>query len=283
VRHPPRRTPLLEAVRQFVAAKGDQGDKVELVWRRVGPWLTGEPNAPASAVRIDAATGQLTVREHVIDLPEPGADLISVANLSARALRSFTLTDHECPGLETEGLDLIRRKITGLTAPEARFENARIEDVAFTGCDLTRSVFIDTELTRVRFTDCTLSLASFELVHAAHVIFENCRIGGTQFDVLITNGPLAFVLSDLREAAFTACKLGHAVIHECDLQLTEFDAQGDYDALDLRGNDVAALLGITNLHRATVSLTQARAMAATLISHVGLHNHDDPAEDTASK
>lgn len=267
----------LEPVRRFIAEEGDESERVELVWRRVGGWLAGEPDPPAAAPRIDAAAGQLTVRDRVIDLPAPGVNLMTVTDLAAGTLRDFTLTSHQYPGTDTARLDLARGRIEGLAAPRARFEDARLESMEFAGCDLTRVVFTDARLAQVRFINCALSGASFELVHAAHVTFENCRINDAQFDVLISDGPVAFLGSNLRETAFTACKLGRAVFNDCDLQLTEFDAESDYDGLDLRGNDVSALLGIANLHRATVTLTQARAMAETLISHVGLHIHDDPA------
>jgi uncharacterized protein YjbI with pentapeptide repeats len=273
----------LEPVRRFIAEEGDESERVELVWRRVGTWQAGEPDPPTCAPHINTATGQLTVREHIIDLPEQGTDLTAVADFPDGMLRGFALIGHQYSGLVAAGLQLARGKIEGLTAPGTRFEDARFEDVEFTGCDLTRAVFTDMQLTRVRFIDCTLTEASFELVHAADVTFEDCRIGSAQFDVLITDGPLAFLGSGLRETAFTACKLGRAVMHECDLQLTEFDAQGEYEGLDLRGNDVAALLGITNLHRATVSLTQARAMAEALISHAGLRIHADAAKDTVNR
>lgn len=71
----------------------------------------------------------------------------------------------------------------------------------------------------------------------------------------------------LRETTFVAADLSAALIDDCDLRLTEFDG-GKYIGLDLRGNDLSQLRGLSSLKKTVIDQAQTLQLAEALAAEL---------------
>ncbi|SDI11059.1 Uncharacterized protein YjbI, contains pentapeptide repeats [Sinosporangium album] len=210
-----------------------------------------------------------TVRRTHVTLPGlDDADLNEIGSLGESDLREFAYSGGRLRELSLSKVQLVEGRVTGLAAQRIHLDGLRLNSVVFSGCDLSGLCWTDSRLTRVVFTDCKLLGAAWEVVTLEDVIFERCKLDLAVFTRLRVAGPVVFSSCSLREATFTAADLsGGVTVDDCDLTLTEFDG-GKYRDLDLRGNDLSALRGVSSLRHVVIDRSQTPQLAEALAAEL---------------
>jgi uncharacterized protein YjbI with pentapeptide repeats len=126
----------------------------------------------------------------------------------------------------------------------------------------------------VRFTNCKLLGAQFADLTLEHVVFANCKLDYATVERLKAAGPVIFSTCSLVEAQFEACDLSGIALDGCSMHLTEF-VRGTYRGCDLRGNDLASVRGVANLHGAVIDRAQALQLAEALAADLGVTFGDE--------
>ncbi|MFE7115133.1 pentapeptide repeat-containing protein [Streptomyces sp. NPDC057654] len=213
-----------------------------------------------------------TIRRTSVTLPsldEPGLYLSQVTSLdSGRGrLAEFHYAGADLRDLDLAGAHLLDGRVTGLKAQRTRLDELRVDSVEFTGCDLASLLWANSKVSRAVFRDCKLMGAALEDLTLDNVLFENCKLDYSSLTRIRAVGPVIFSQCTLREATFAAADLSAALLDGCDLRQAEFDG-GNYRGLDLRGNDLSQLRGVTSLKQVTIDRVQtlqlAEALAAAL-------------------
>ncbi|OPG10588.1 pentapeptide repeat-containing protein [Microbispora sp. GKU 823] len=209
-----------------------------------------------------------TVRETTVTLPGlDEEDLDEVASLDGDRLMEFIYNGAQLRELSLSGTTLMSGRISGLATERAYLDKVTWNSVELTGCDLSNLRMSDSKLSRVVFRDCKLLGALLEEVTLDSVLFERCRLDYATLSRVRAAGPVIFASCSLREATFSRADMTGAAVDGCDLHLTEFDG-GVYRDLDLRGNDLAGVRGVTSLRKAKIDRSQlqdfAQAVAADL-------------------
>lgn len=215
-----------------------------------------------------------TIRRTSVTLPalnESGLYLSNVTSLEGGRGRmtEFHYTDAELRDLDLADTHLMDGRITGLKAQRTRLDKLRVDSVEFSGCDLASLQWTDSRVSRVIFRDCKLMGAMLEDVTLDNVLFENCKLDYGTFTRIRTAGPVIFSKCSLRETTFTAADLGAALINDCDLRLTEFDG-GKYRGLDLRGNDLSQLRGLSSLKEIVIDQAQTLQLTEALTAELNV-------------
>lgn len=210
----------------------------------------------------------LRIRRTSVTLPalnEPGLYLSNVTSLEGSRGRTaeFSYADAELRDLDLAEAHLMHGRITGLKTQRTRFDKLRVDSVEFSGCDLASLQWVDSKVSRAVFRDCKLMGAALEDVTLDNVLFENCKLDYSTFTRTRAAGSVIFSKCSLREATFVAADLGSALIDDCDLRQAEFDG-GKYSGLDLRGNDLSHLRGLSSLKKIVIDQAQMLQLAEAL-------------------
>lgn len=162
---------------------------------------------------------------------------MSEAPTREQILDRDSFEDLAITGLDLRDADLGRKEFTGCRfvdckLQETRWRGARLDDVLFAGCDLTRMQprgmlahdvsFKESKLMgvewaelgqfpRLSFHECVLEFASFVELGLRKVEFLGCKLGEANF-----------LGADLREANFARSELRGAVIRGCKLAKADF-------------------------------------------------------------
>ncbi|MEV7804959.1 pentapeptide repeat-containing protein [Microbispora sp. NPDC088329] len=209
-----------------------------------------------------------TLRQTSVLLPGlDEEDLTEVASLDGDKLTEFSYTGARLRELSLSGVTLMSGRISELVTQRTNLNKLAVSSVELTGCDLSHLHWSDSKLSRVVFRDCRLLGALLEEVTFDNVIFERCRLDYSVFVNVRAAGPVIFNSCSLREMSFTRADMTGSAAVDCDLLRTEFNG-GTYRGLDLRGNDLAGLRGLSSLRKVTIDRSQlpdlARAAAADL-------------------
>jgi uncharacterized protein YjbI with pentapeptide repeats len=224
-----------------------------------------------------------TIRRTSVTLPalgDPEVPLARVTSLEAGALGAlddFAYSDAELRDLDLADTRLVTGRISGISTQRTRLERLRVDSVEFADCDLASLEWTDSKLSRTVFRDCRLMGAVLEDVTLDNVLFENCRLDYGTLTRVRSTGPVIFSMCSLRETALTACELGSALVTECDIRLTEF-AGGRHRGLDLRGNDLSQVRGLTSLKGIVIDRAQAVQLGEALTAELGIAFGDDPTD-----
>ncbi|MER7845010.1 pentapeptide repeat-containing protein [Kitasatospora sp. NPDC096077] len=217
---------------------------------------------------MDSITfGRVTVALPRLD--EPGLYLSNVTTLdSARGIvQDFQYGDADLRDLDLAETSLITGRVSALRADRVQLDKVRLDSVEFDTCDLATARITDSKLTRVFFRNCKLMGGNLTGLNLDNVLFENCKFDYASFDQVRATGPVVFSKCVLTEATFTGCDLGGAVLDACTLRLTEF-ARGKYKDLDLRGNDLTSLRGVSSLGKVIIDRAQQAELAEALIGEL---------------
>ncbi|WP_327688630.1 pentapeptide repeat-containing protein [Streptomyces tubercidicus] len=212
------------------------------------------------------------IRRTSVTLPaltEPGLYLSNVTSLEGGRGRvaEFHYADAELRDLDLAESHLMHGRVTGLKTQRTRFDKLRVDSVEFSGCDLSSLRWTDSKVSRAVFRDCKLMGAVLEDVTLDNVLFENCKLDYSTFTRLRAAGSVIFSKCSLRETTFVAADLSAALIDDCDLRLTEFDG-GKYIGLDLRGNDLSQLCGLSSLKKTVIDQAQTLQLAEALAAEL---------------
>ncbi|MFI2262856.1 pentapeptide repeat-containing protein [Streptomyces tubercidicus] len=212
------------------------------------------------------------IRRTSVTLPaltEPGLYLSNVTSLEGGRGRvaEFHYADAELRDLDLAESHLMHGRVTGLKTQRTRFDKLRVDSVEFSGCDLSSLRWTDSKVSRAVFRDCKLMGAVLEDVTLDNVLFENCKLDYSTFTRLRAAGSVIFSKCSLRETTFVAADLSAALIDDCDLRLTEFDG-GKYIGLDLRGNDLSQLRGLSSLKKTVIDQAQTLQLAEALAAEL---------------
>lgn len=212
------------------------------------------------------------IRRTSVTLPaldEPGLYLSNVTSLEGGRGRvaEFNYADAELRDLDLAETYLMHGRITGLKTQRTRLDKLRVDSVEFSGCDLSSLQWADSKVSRAVFRDCKLMGAVLEDVTLDNVLFENCKLDYSTFTRIRAAGSVIFSNCSLRETTFVAADLGSALIDGCDLRQTEFDG-GKYSNLDLRGNDLSQLHGLSSLKKIVIDQAQTLQLAEALAAEL---------------
>ncbi|GAA4199645.1 hypothetical protein GCM10022252_51720 [Streptosporangium oxazolinicum] len=205
-----------------------------------------------------------TVRETSVTLPDlDDADLDEVDSLEGEhgKLRDFRYADARLRELSLSGTQLMDGRVIGLTTQRARLDDLRLHSVEFSDCDLSDLHWEDSKLSRVTFTNCKMLGTVWEGITLDDVVFEGCKLDLAAFTRVRATGSVIFSSCSLRDARFSAADLSSGVaIDDCDLTLAEFD-DGKYRDLDLRGNDLSGIRGVSALKHIIIDRPQLQGLA----------------------
>jgi uncharacterized protein YjbI with pentapeptide repeats len=190
------------------------------------------------------------------------------------------------PGEEPGDLDLLQSPprpgdvITDVLIGEDRLARAELLRV-----NLSRSWLINADLSSIRweagaidrclFRGCTLVGANLNQLTLKNVIFENCRLDYATLSQIRTAGPTLLIGCSLIETTLHQATLTAAAFDNCKLAATHFD-ECDLRGADLRGNDLAAITGVTSLRGARLEETQLAGLTEAVVRdlHLDLTHRD---------
>ncbi|WP_432052887.1 pentapeptide repeat-containing protein [Streptomyces xiamenensis] len=213
-----------------------------------------------------------TIRRTSVTLPELDRQDLYLSHVTSLEGGRGRVAEFSFAGAELRDLDLadthlLDGRVTGLKAQRTRLEKLRVDSVEFAGCDLSSPRWTDSRISRVVFRDCKLMGAAFEDVTLDNVLFENCKLDYSRFTRVRAAGPVIFVKCYLREVTFTAADLRAVLIDDCEVRLTEFDG-GKCRGLDLRGNDLSQLRGLSSLKEIIIDRDQVPELAEALTTEL---------------
>lgn len=197
--------------------------------------------------------------------------------METRRLRDISAA---LPGEDPDDLDVLEVS----PRPGDVVTDALIDDDLWVRADLaqvslSRSWLINADLSSIRweigaidrclFRGCTLVGANLDQLTLKNVIFENCRLDYATLSQLRTTGPTLFIGCSLIEATLHQSSLTAAAFDGCKLAATHFD-ECDLKGADLRGNNLAAITGITSLRGARLSETQLAGLTEAIAKDLQL-------------
>lgn len=215
-----------------------------------------------------------TIRATQVALPaiEDEHDLREVTSLEgdqSGRLEYFHFTGGDWRSVELADRQFTAGRISGLKVAKARFTGVNLTSIEVDRCDLSSAEWREGKLNRVRFTLCKFLGASFTDVSMEDVVFTQCKLDLATFESLRAKGAVAFSNCTLNEAAFTACNLTGAAFEDCSLREVAFEG-GTYKNCDLRGNDLSAIRGVTELRRAIIEPAQTLQLGRALVADLEL-------------
>ena len=215
---------------------------------------------------------QLAIRATRAALPNlDDADLEDVDTLTNRlgVMSDFRLVDAELRSMEVSDQHLTTGRIEGLRVERAKLHELRMDSVDFAGCDLSGATFTSGKWSRVRFANCKILSGHFDSLILEDVIFERCKLDYATFAGVTAKGPVIFRDCSLEETEFSNCDLSKVAFDECRMDLTRFE-RTQAKGLDLRGNDLSAIRGITSLKHAVIESAQALQLGRALVDDLEL-------------
>lgn len=215
-----------------------------------------------------------TIRGTSVTLPsldEPGLPLSQVDSLGRGRgkIAEFHYADADLRALDLTDTLMRHGRISGLRTQHARLEEVHLDTVEFTHCDFARLHWSDSKLSRTVFRDCKLLGATWENLTLNDVLFENCKLDYGVFTRVRSTGPVIFSACSLGETVFAAADLREALFDGCALRLTEFDG-GNHRGLDLRGNDLSQIRGLSWLKRIVIDQTQTLQLTEALTTELDI-------------
>jgi uncharacterized protein YjbI with pentapeptide repeats len=148
-------------------------------------------------------------------------------------------SDFEWPKADFTGKEFVRCTFRKLLLPEANWQDARLDDCVFDGCDLTRMRPVKLAARGVAFINCRLMgidwtelrptpTLSFEACNLQYASFVNVNLTATRFaHCRLTE--VNFFDSQLAGADFTDSEMSGSRIEHCDARKANFaGAKGIY-------------------------------------------------------
>ena len=218
---------------------------------------------------------QFAIRDTRATLPNLDVtDLEDVDTLENRLLVSdFRLAGAEMPSLEISAQRLTTGYVSGLRTQSAKLDDLRMDSVDFAGCELSRAVITGGKWSRVRFTDCKILSGQFRDLSFENVIFDHCRLDFAVFQGVTAKGPVIFRDCSLEETSFTSCDLSRVAFDDCRMIATAF-LRSTCRGIDLRGNDLSRISGISSLARAVIDPAQVSQLGHALVVDLELRLRD---------
>lgn len=220
---------------------------------------------------------RLTIRGTTAELPvfEPDIELAPTRTLGSSEISSgFLYEGTNLRSLDLDAVKLITGQVREVRAARAEFSEVRADSVEFSGCDFSSLSWSESKLSRVRFSNCKMLGAQLTGLTFENVVFANCKLDYAILDNVKAVGPIFFVGCSLAEAEFESCDLSNAVFDGCSLRLTEF-GRGNYRGCDLRGNDLSAARGVSNLSRVAIDQAQMIQLAEALVADLQIDFRED--------
>lgn len=214
------------------------------------------------------------VRVGLPNLDERRLEDVDELRAGIGGLSGFRFDDAERRSLELSGQRLSDGLISGLRVRRADLAELRLTAVEWSGCDLPSLLWRGGTLSRVRFTDCRILSGAFIGLTLAGVVFDRCKLDLTSFTDIATKGPVVFRECSLGDVEFTGGTLGQVVFDDCRMRSTTF-ARGIYTGMDLRGNDLSAVRGVSALREAVIDPAQTIELGQALASDLNLSFRDD--------
>jgi uncharacterized protein YjbI with pentapeptide repeats len=171
-------------------------------------------------------------------------------------------------GLQIRDSRLRSVVFTGVTLSRTKWRNCFVERCELSGAGLHGAV-----MSRVEFDDCRLTGCVLAEAKLSHVLFRRCRMDGASLRMSATS-EVEFEECDLRGADFADVTLDGARFARCDLTGANF-SQARMSGCDLRGSNVAGLIGGRSLAGVRIDATQITPMAVNVFSALGI-TVDDP-------
>jgi uncharacterized protein YjbI with pentapeptide repeats len=179
----------------------------------------------------------------------------------------------EAPGARLHGIDLAGSTGARLSLVAARFDDARLTDVAFEGCDLSGVQLAATILRRVEFRHCRLSGAVLADAQLNDVRFSGCRA-----DDLYLNGAVGecvwFEACELQGSEWKDVRVADLRLHDCDLSGADL-AGADLTGARLHGSTLAGVKHGERLRGAVIDGGQLMPVALALFDALGIVVDDD--------
>ncbi|MGH3450212.1 MAG: pentapeptide repeat-containing protein [Haloechinothrix sp.] len=197
--------------------------------------------------------------------------------METRAVRDLTiLLPGDQPGdlpllnaLPSHGDAISGRRVTGQVLARVHVTDTAVRGCWLTNADLSGARFESASFDRCVFRGSTLIGAHLTDVVLKNVIFENCRLDYASINRARTLGPTAFLGCSLAETAIEDSTFTQAALDNCNLTGLALDTT-DLRGADLRGNDLAAIAGITNIRGATISDHQLPGISEALVRDLEL-------------
>lgn len=215
-----------------------------------------------------------------VTLPDLGAAGPHLRNLSSLDTTRGSIEDFQYVGERLRALDLtstrlIGGRLDGVEAERVQMEQSQLHSVELISCTLAALRCTGSKLSRVVFRECTLMGATFEDCTVDNVIFEGCRLDYATFCRIRATGPLVLTRCSLVEAELAGNDLAsETAVDRCTLRRTAF-SPGNYRGTDLRGSDLATVVGAGNLTGALISPDQEHQLAQALLADLDLTVADE--------
>jgi uncharacterized protein YjbI with pentapeptide repeats len=206
------------------------------------------------------------------------------ADLTAGALPGDELGDgavHLClafddldlSGSDAAGAEIDQCRYRNVNLSQTRMRRAIIRDAVFDRCDLANLRARDSSMSRTSVAASRMTGLSWLDGGLRDVTFEGCRM-----DLV------SFRQSTLKDVVFTDCRLSQADFGDADLRSARF-VNCDLGAAQFSGAQMAGarltrceltgISGATSLRGATITSSDAMALAFTLASALGIVIEDD--------
>jgi uncharacterized protein YjbI with pentapeptide repeats len=220
---------------------------------------------------------RLTIRSTTAELPvfDPDIELTPTRSLDSSEVTSgFVYEGANLRSLDLDAVKLITGQVHEIHTERAEFSDVRADSVEFSGCDFSSLSWTDSRLSRVRFANCKMLGAQLTGLTLENVVFANCKLDYAILDNVKATGPVVFLGCSLAESEFESCDLSNTVFDGCSLRLTEF-GRGIYQGCDLRGNDLSAVRGVSNLSRVAIDQGQMIQLAEALAADLRIDFRED--------
>jgi uncharacterized protein YjbI with pentapeptide repeats len=208
------------------------------------------------------------------DLSDGYLSNVTSLEIGRGVVQEFQYADADLRDLDLAHTHLITGRVTNLRATRVRLEEVRVDSVEFDSCDLGSAQWSDSKISRAVFHNCKIMGANLSGLTLDNVLFENCKLDYATFERIRAAGPVAFSKCVLNEATFTACDLSRAVLDSCTVRATEF-GHGTYKELDLRGNKLTTVRGVSNLAKVIIDHAQQADLAEALTAELSVIYGDE--------
>jgi uncharacterized protein YjbI with pentapeptide repeats len=208
-----------------------------------------------------------TIRDRKFLLPDPhteGLDECDAPPTRGQTLSEVTATDADWGRAQLEDATITHSVLTRVNLAEARITGGRLSAATFTGVDFASSRWDATKIDRCVFTGCTFVGANLADVSAENLIFEDCRFDYAYLHALRAVGGVAFVRCAMRETSFEAARLLEAVFADCMLTDTEFNGC-DLRGADVRGSNLDQVQGVVSFRETVLDTEQLSQLATALV------------------
>ena len=222
---------------------------------------------------------RITIRDNSVNLPafpqEMELTQLSSLDRVAGQLNRFSLAHLRVRALDLESVELHEGKVRSVHAESVGIRRVSTRSLQFDRCNLGMLRWSGGKISETWFDTCKLLGARFENITLDNVVFTNCKLDYSTLSHVRASGPVIFSQCSLRETDFDGCDFSRALFDDCDLVLANF-GHGIYAGCDLRGNDLSAVTGISNLKSVIIGYGQLMQLAQAVASELNVNFGDDP-------